>query len=1030
MSSRAVPAGEERRGASHGYLPELGRAARWVWQRPWLALPLLAIPALWPFAKLSLTGSADGTLHLLRLAVFDHHVRHGMLYPRWVPELVTGLGYPVFNFYGPLTYYLAELLHLVGLDFVSALMGAFAVLILIGGFGMYLLARDVLGPQQRWAALVAATAYMYAPYLLTNVYIRGAVAEVGAQAWLPWVFWSTRRLLTARRPSQYVLPVALSLGGLAVTHNITLLFTPLVLAGYIAAIWWRTGHPRARLGWIAFAITAALGVSAFFWLPLIAEKRWLAETAYKMAATYLPENVWTWRNFLDTTFAFDHTFAPPYQLGLVQVLLALTGLIAIRRRDTEWLYFIALAVLTGLGISAWSEPIWLSSQTLLVAQFPWRLLAFMTISLSLFAGAILVRFGRDAYRFAGACGLIALIVLAGRPQVDWMTILARTDEAVTLPIIAQFESETGALGTGSAQEFRPRWSSGNIYEPASDDLTSDHGQVSISQANDYSLRAKLSSSEGGPLHFTSLYYPAWQVTLEDGGVLPTYPSTNLGLLTVDLPSGVHTLYLRWVGTPWQRLATWLSLMTLAVLTVFVWRTNRPRWLVVLPLSLLGFGLVAALAQPAMIDVRPLPEPIATRSLEMLGYRVEQDDSHGLLIYPYWYARQTPPANTLVGWQLRDKTGRVMNEVKAWPYFNSQKASNWPSATLVDDAYLLPLPPGLAAGTYELAVQVTEGDEATAWTPVGTVNVTTSPPAQPQPAHALAARFGGLVDLVGVDLRQGGRSVDAFGPYPPVVRPDDRLEYTLYWRALQAPLKNYHGLVHLVDREGRPIAKQDQWAGWLSRPPIFWDIFSLQRDRYPLRIPQDTPSGLYWPIVGLYEFKGVDLLPVADANGQVVGDTYRLPPVKVLGAPPAGRPQHEVSAQLGDLATLVGYDLTLPEAGLRAGSQISLTLYYRTNAATAQDLTRFAQLYSPELGMAAQQDSPPAQGGNPTWSWVPGEVVSETVTLTVGQAARPGKYALQVGLYNASDGLRVPVRDQASKPVPGDQVVLTELSLLP
>ena len=535
---------------------------------------------------------------------------------------------------------------------------------------------------------------------------------------------------------------------------------------------------------------------------------------------------------------------------------------------------------------------------------------------------------------------------------------------------------------------------------------------------------------GEPLRFTSLYFPGWRVTLSDGTALPPYPSTNMGLLTVDLPPGSYDLFLEWAGTGVQQVATWLSLITLAGLVLFVWRTNRPRWLATIPLSLLALGLATMLAKPTLADIQSPAAPVATRGLEMLGYRVEHGDAYDLNIYPHWYVRQNLPDTTSIRWQLRDAAGSVLSETSARPYFNSQSASNWPPGTLVDDAYRLPLPPGLAADTYELVLQVAEGDAVTNWTSVGTVKVARSLPAQPQPAHALAARFGGLVDLVGVDLRQGGRSVDALGPRPHVVRPGDDLEYTLYWRALQALQKNYHGLVHLVDREGRPIAKQDQWAGSFFRPPIFWDIFSLQRDRYPLRIPQDTPSGLYWPIVGLYEFKGVDLLPVADANGQVVGDTYRLPPVKVLGAPPAGRPQHEVSAQLGDLATLVGYDLALPEAGLRAGSQISLTLYYRTNAATAQDLTRFAQLYSPELGMAAQQDSPPAQGGNPTWSWVPGEVVSETVTLTVGQAARPGKYALQVGLYNASDGLRVPVRDQAGKPVPGDQVVLTELSLLP
>ena len=184
------------------------------------------------------------------------------------------------------------------------------------------------------------------------------------------------------------------------------------------------------------------------------------------------------------------------------------------------------------------------------------------------------------------------------------------------------------------------------------------------------------------------------------------------------------------------------------------------------------------------------------------------------------------------------------------------------------------------------------------------------------------------------------------------------------------------------------------------------------------------------MVGLYEFKGVDLLPVADANGQVVGDTYRLPPVKVLGSGPAARPQHVVSAQLGDLATLVGYDLTLPETGLRAGSQISLTLYYRSDKATDRDLTRFAQFYSPELGMAAQQDSPPAQGGNPTWSWVPGEIIADNVVLTVAPEAQPGPYELRVGLYDvAGGGARLPVYDDKGRPLPDAQMLLAKLDVV-
>src|SRR5512139_2051364 len=74
----------------------------------WLAVPLLAIPALLPFCRYGLNQSHDGDIHLLRLALLDYHVGHGILYPRWFPELRLGNGYPVLNYYSPLTYYLAE----------------------------------------------------------------------------------------------------------------------------------------------------------------------------------------------------------------------------------------------------------------------------------------------------------------------------------------------------------------------------------------------------------------------------------------------------------------------------------------------------------------------------------------------------------------------------------------------------------------------------------------------------------------------------------------------------------------------------------------------------------------------------------------------------------------------------------------------------------------------------------------------------------------------------------------------------------
>ena len=160
-------------------------------------------------------------LHLLRVVALDYYVRHGVGLPRWTPLLARGFGYPVFNYYAPGTYYLALALHQTGLTQIQALLTTTALLILLAGYGMYLMAADLLEaapPRLRpWAALLAATAYMLSPYFLTNAYVRGGFAEVGGQALLPWVFWSLRRLLRADRPLPYVLAFALSLGGVALS---------------------------------------------------------------------------------------------------------------------------------------------------------------------------------------------------------------------------------------------------------------------------------------------------------------------------------------------------------------------------------------------------------------------------------------------------------------------------------------------------------------------------------------------------------------------------------------------------------------------------------------------------------------------------------------------------------------------------------------------------------------------------------------------------------------------------------------------
>ncbi len=1007
----------------------------WLYDRLWLTLFGLAIPALWPFYQEGLPRSFDGGLHLLRLGVLDYLIRHGTFYPRWTPSLMLGYGYPLFNFYAPSTYYLVELLHLLGFSFYFAFMASFGLLILVAGFGMWLVARATFGPHQPWSALVAATAYMYAPYLLTNVYIRGALAEAGAQALLPWIFWSVSRLFQERQPSRYCLPVALSLGGLAITHNITLLFLPPILLVYMAICWWQGERNRLTLYWAGLSLVLAMGISAFFWLPLVLERHYLADTAYEIAKTvWLPGSVWTWHNFLDAGFVFTHTFARPIRLGLIQLGLAIAGLLLARRRDPVWLFWGVAALLISLLIGAWALPLWLSNDVLPVAQFTWRLLALLSLPLALLTGGLLLPLRLRWQPTVVGGLLLILIVLANLPRLSWMDVFAASSTDVALPVFAQVEVDNGILGGGegnsSIQEFRPRWVDRTLVLAPAKAQTAPKLDLQLRRGNAYDLDFHVAGGAGGPLRFNNFYFPGWQVMLDQHTLLKIYPSTNLGLLTVDLPAGSHDVQLTWAGTP---LATWagaISLLTLAALTWLTGRQRGWRWLAVVPCALLVFGLTAFIWPRPWTAIETSAQMVEANGVRLLGLRTEQINAGQLYLYPYWYAVGAPSKTLRVEWELLDERGIVKTETLTYPYFNTTQASNWPPGTLVDDAYVLALPPGLPQGIYRIAVRL--GATAAEWQQpahtVGTFTLTSPIPEQTAPPNPLNVQIGDAIRLMGFTATAAGQPLAFVADKPTIVVSGAYVRYTLDWQALAAVAQNYHGFVHLTDIAGRPLVQEDQLPGPFFRPPLLWDRYYAQPDTYLLRIPANAPSGLYWPEVGMYNFATRDRLPVRTAGQATSDDHFRLPPVKIVN-PATPTPTQQATAHFGDMASLLGYDLAVPAAGLHAGDHFSVTLYYRSEAATQVDYTRFLHLENATSGMAAQYDSPPQQGGNPTWSWAPGEVIVDRVALQVSAQASPGPYTLYLGFYDPkTNGVRIQARRADGKEFLDDRAIVTELNI--
>jgi hypothetical protein len=1009
-----------------------GRASAKVPGGVWPLLFILAIPALWPFLVRGLPQSYDGVTHLLRLALLDNFIHQGIWFPRWMPDLILGSGAPILNFYAPLTYYLAEGLHLAGLTNTTAFMASMALFVILAGGGMFLLARDVYGLNSPWPAIVAAIAYMYAPYLQHNIFIRGAIAEAGAQAILPWVLWSLRRLIKDPAPERYVLPVIFSLGALILAHNITLLLAPPILAIYMLVLW-QQGHWEARrLWWLALALLGAAGATCYFWAPMILERNFLTTGIYTVSARdFMPGNFWRWNNFLNLSLKYVYSFDLPVRIGLVQLLLAAAGAVMARRRDSEWLSLIIMALVTGLSIGAWTSPVWLSSPILLVVQFPWRLLSLLSVLLALLTGGIIIPIRQRTARLILTLALLGLVIVTNNPRVAWMDPLPAGFDNLTAARIAQYEKNTGAPGGANyTGELSPRWAGPLAAAPRGDEQSKDLN-ITLQRGNSLGWQAAITSSFGSTLRLTNSYFPGWQAILDGATILRTYPMAGSGLLAVDLPPGRHELTVKWTGTGLERVAGLISVLILGGLAVLGWWRLRPRWLCVLPLLLFTAGLALIIIPAPMPEIVRPSQPVQVSGMRLVGYRAERTPVGSLSVRPYWLL-VTRQADLQMRWQLRDDHNQVVSELIQAPYFDTGRTSQWPAGTLVNDGVEMGLPSDLQSSQYTLYVQTKAGDGSSENLVVGRVDIPAFKPAmqQAEPTFKKPAHFGTKIELAGFDLSLNNRRMmaDEVARHALVVHPGDVLRYTLYWQAVEPLAENYRAKVELVDTTGIGIGGDEHMAGYPSNEPTSWDPYRLREDSYRIIVPPDVRPGVYSLQARVYAPASREQLAVRVASSEAEANHVVLHEVKVIGDQ-ARVPQHAPGGQIASVATFEGYDLTGNVDVLAPGSVFTVTLYYRAAGPTATSYTRFVQLVDSRLGMAAQNDGSPQDGQNPTQAWVAGELIVDPVRLTVAPDAHSGMYTLTMGFYDLQDNLkRLPLRDSHDRPVPDNQFNLTNLQI--
>jgi len=536
----------------------------------------------------------DARHSIFYLVEFDQTFRDGFLWPRWSPDFSFGYGYPLFNLYPPLAFYLAELVHFLGLGFVASVKVVYVLATVGAGLGMYGFVKRLFGPS---AGLLAAVLYMYIPFHLVEIFVRSAYAEYVALAIIPLVFWTFTELIAA--PSLFRSALAgLAYGVLTLTHLATFFtFSPFLVVYILFQLLAKTKfRPGSLVIHGVYALGAGLlglALAAIYLLPMIAEIQYVKVEQWTSGSySYLQHFVY-FSQLLSPEWGYGYSGIGllddfSFQLGIVAAVLASFALVAIIRHrfphHSTALFFLISTLAIIFLMSPLAESIWQVLPIASLVQFPWRLLGMTAFTLSIVAGSQFAVSNADpsSLTLRPTIYLLCLVVILAsyaytQPQYTDVPDWAETPLAVVNWDRGSIVDRVGMMAVTDEQpQTSPLESQYLNREPLTNVAGIINGEGTVETLHHGGGSDEVRVVAAGPvtLQFNTYDYPGWQVKLNGQPINHRYESPY-GLIAVDIPAGEHTVLLRMGGTPARALGTIISALAfLTIVGILLWSAFR------------------------------------------------------------------------------------------------------------------------------------------------------------------------------------------------------------------------------------------------------------------------------------------------------------------------------------------------------------------------------------------------------------------------------------------------------------------------
>lgn len=509
-------------------------------------------------------------MHVFRLDQFDKCLKDHQIPCRFIQDGGMGYGYPLFNYYSPLVYSIAEGFHLIGFSLINSLKITFALCHIIGIFGMYFFASLFWG---NLGGFISAIIFLLAPYQATDSWVRGAIAESLALNIIPWVFYFLTKFIknNLKLDIRNWILLTISLIALLLSHNLTSLAIAPILVIYSLYLLFKNKKLNIKsILNLTIPVLFSVGLSSFFLLPAIFEKNLVTvDTMTQGFFQYIIHFATLNQLFISRFWGYGASLWGPvddmaFSIGLIQWLIPLISIIFLFFKKSKkyfsfsLLFFLIFLFYVFLTHNK-STFIWKSLPFMAFYQFPWRFLSIAIFTASFTAGSIILLINKKKIQILAVILITAVTIILNFSYFKediWYSNLTDKQELSSDRILAQ-------SGAG-LKDYWPKYGKDfpSSFAPNSPIITQGEADfVKYYKKSNYSEGFFSVSTPKAIIKLPIVYFPNWELYLDNQKINYQIDS-DLGLIQFEVNQGTHHYELFFKNTNVRIVANFISLISL------------------------------------------------------------------------------------------------------------------------------------------------------------------------------------------------------------------------------------------------------------------------------------------------------------------------------------------------------------------------------------------------------------------------------------------------------------------------------------